>query len=371
LRRDAHNMTSDEREHEAAARVPKSGACVTVGHRLAVRHHSLTRPGDHATVAHAPVLTVVLPVRDARSFIGEALTSLQRNADPDFEFVVIDDGSIDGTGEVIDGFRDMLPALHVVTHEVARGLADARNAGLDVARGEYVTFLDGDDWVEPGYLGRLVSAIERLQCDFVRVDHVQVEGRKRLTHRAPEARRGVVLDPRSGIMPAFERTMVDYPYAWAGIYRRDLGELLYFPGNLHTAEDRPWIWRLHREAGSYAVVSLAGLFYRRLITTSLTQIGDARQLHFLDAFALVLAQVADDPEVQPKAVRQFLAVLAHQLRLASRIAPEQRRQLISRARSMLGELPQQTLIATLPTDTRAQVLRPLLPPGSRPRRASA
>ena len=154
-----------------------------------------------------------------------------------------------------------------------------------------MTFLDGDDWLAPGYLRQLVNAIDTLACDFVRVDHVQVKGRKRMVHRAPEARRGVVLDPRSGILPVSQSTMVDYPYAWAGIYRRALGPRLKFPAGLHTAEDRPWIWRLHREARSYAVVSLAGVFYRRQVANSLTQTGDRRQLHFLDAFALVLDQV--------------------------------------------------------------------------------
>ncbi|MFI6309582.1 hypothetical protein ACIBEK_05425, partial [Nocardia fusca] len=78
--------------------------------------------------------------------------------------------------------------------------------------------------------------------------------------------------------------MVDYPYAWAGIYRRSLRDLLSFPGSLHTAEDRPWIWRLHREATSFAAVGLPGVFYRRGVSTSLTQVGDERQLDFIRAF---------------------------------------------------------------------------------------
>jgi glycosyltransferase involved in cell wall biosynthesis len=332
------------------------------------------RSPDPATirdVTDGSVLSVVLPVRNAAPFIADALVSLQRNAEPGFEFVVVDDGSTDGTTEIIDGFRAELPGLRVVRHETAVGLADARNAGLAVAQGRYVTYLDGDDWLAPGYLAPLVAAIEELQCEFVRVDHVQVEGRKRVLHRAPEGRRGVVLDPRSGILPSTVRTMVDYPYAWAGIYRRDLGALLDFPGKLHTAEDRPWIWRLHLEARSYAVVSLAGLFYRRLVSTSLTQIGDTRQLQFLDAYELVFAQVAGDAEVQAKAVRQFLAVLAHHLTLSRRVTPSARRQLTRRARALLAELPPEALRANLPTDARFDVLRPLLPSAHRLGSASA
>ncbi|WP_344841312.1 glycosyltransferase [Nonomuraea dietziae] len=105
----------------------------------------------------------------------------------------------------------------------ARGPGRRAQHRLKLASGTYVTFMDGDDWLAPGYLSGLVAAIDGLGCDFVRTDHVQVEGRKRVVHRAPEARRGLVLNPRETILPADVRTMVDYPYAWAGIYRRHAG----------------------------------------------------------------------------------------------------------------------------------------------------
>ncbi|MCW2495515.1 glycosyltransferase family 2 protein [Jatrophihabitans sp.] len=309
-------------------------------------------------------LSVVLPVRNVAPYLPTMFASLERNLEPEFEFIVIDDGSDDATPKVIEEYSSRLP-LRVVRNASAIGLASARNAGLELATGEYVTFLDGDDWIAPGYLLRLTDAIDRLGCDFVRVDHVQVHGRDRVTHRVPEARRSVSLAPRSGIMPVDRHTLVDYPYAWAGAYRRDLGELLRFPAGLHTAEDRPWIWRLHREANSYAAVSLAGVFYRRLVANSLTQIGDERQLHFLDAFAMVLEQVTEEPDVQPKAIRQFLAVLAHQRRTSARFTRPVRRAMIAKARVILATLPPDALYEAMPTDSRSDLLRTLLPPAVR------
>ncbi|MGW4642477.1 glycosyltransferase family 2 protein [Sphaerisporangium sp. NPDC004334] len=306
-------------------------------------------------------LSVVVPVRDAAPFIGDTLASLRRNARPDFEFIVVDDGSVDATPQVIDDFRDDLPGLTVLRNSSPVGLADARNAGLSLASGRYLTFLDGDDWVGRGYLSLLVEAIEGLGCDFVRVDHVQVEGRKRIVHRAPEARRGVVLDPRDRILPAGARTMVDYPYAWAGVYRRSLGDLLAFPGHLHTAEDRPWIWRLHREARSFAVASIAGVFYRRLVSTSLTQVGDERQLHFFDAFDLVFKQIEGEPHLQPKAVRTFCALLAHHLELGDRFSPALRARFEDRARDVLAGLPADLIGQTGLDEERQALLGPLLP----------
>jgi glycosyltransferase involved in cell wall biosynthesis len=308
-------------------------------------------------------LSVVVPVRDGEPYISDALTSMVRNARPDFEFIVVDDGSVDATGAIVDDFRADLPGLTMVRNVTPVGLADARNLGVSLASGRYVTFLDGDDWFAPGYLPSLVAAIDGLGCDFVRVDHVQAEGRKRVVHRAPQARRGVVLDPRDGILPVDSKSMVDYPYAWAGIYRRDLGDLLAFPGHLHTAEDRPWIWRLHRLARSYAVVSLHGVFYRRQVPDSLTQVGDERQLHFFDAFDLVFKDLDEDPTLLPKAVRTVCALLAHHLELADRFGPDLRERFEERGADTLRRLPLDLVTGTVSQldPERAAVLRALAP----------
>jgi hypothetical protein len=171
----------------------------------------------------------------------------------------------------------------------------------------------------------------------------------------------VVLKPRDRILPAGAKTMVDYPYAWAGIYRRELGDLLAFPGHLHTAEDRPWIWRLHREARSFAVVSLAGIFYRRMVPSSLTQIGDERQLHFFDAFELVFKQIEDEHDLLPKAVRTFCALLAHHLELGDRFSPALRARFVARAQDVLAGLPAGLVTQAGLEPERAALLRPLLP----------
>ncbi|WP_237103705.1 glycosyltransferase family 2 protein [Nonomuraea sp. MG754425] len=303
----------------------------------------------------------MVPIRDGERFIADALTSLARNRRDDFEFIVVNDGSVDATGAIIDDFIGELPGLVVVRNPAPLGLADARNTGLSIATGRYVTYMDGDDWLAPGYLARLVEVIDGLGCDFVRVDHVQAEGRKRVVHRAPQARRGVVLDPREAILPAGVRTMVDYPYAWAGVYRRSLGDLLHFPGSLHTAEDRPWIWRLHREAATFAVASLAGVFYRRMVPGSLTQVGDERQLHFFDAFELVFKDL--EPEFLPKATRNFCALLAHHLEIGDRLTPELRARFGERGAQMVRALPPELVTDSVSRMSveRAAVLRALVP----------
>ncbi|MGW2847660.1 glycosyltransferase family 2 protein, partial [Streptomyces sp. NPDC001274] len=270
------------------------------------------------------------------------------NAREDFEFILVDDCSTDGTADVLRRAEDEIEGVVIRRHEHNGGLATARNTGLDAARGEYLAFLDGDDWTAPGYYAELLARTEELGCDFVRTDHVQVESRARTVHRVPHGRRDEVMDPREAILPAARTTSVDYPYAWAGLYHRRLLDrgLLHFTDGLRTAEDRPWIWRLHREADSFAVLGLLGIFYRRGVASSLTQIGDVRQLDFIRSFDQVIRETAEDRDAKsllPKAVRTYCAIIFHHVNSIERFEPDVARTLKSMSGAALRRMPQQVL----------------------------
>ena len=139
--------------------------------------------------------------------------------------------------------------------------------------------------------------------------------------------------------------MVDYPFAWAGILHRrmlDAG-LAAFDDGLHTAEDRPWIWHLHLEAASFAVVDAPALLYRRGVATSLTQVRDRRQLDFARAMARVVDIVAQDREAErflPKAVSTALALSSHHLVRARRMPRAVRAEMRTAIVGLLRRLPE-------------------------------
>ncbi len=282
--------------------------------------------GRRPNVSRVPKLSVVVPFYNVQTYAPDALKSLEVNAREDFEFLLVDDRSTDGTPDLLERAARELPGAVHLRHERNGGLATARNTGLDAARGEYVAFLDGD----------------------VRTDHVRCTGRSRSVQRVPFGPQSVVADPRTAILPADRATSVDYPYAWAGMYHRRLLDrgLLHFTDGLRTAEDRPWIWRLHREAQSFATVGLPGIFYRRGVSTSLTQIGDERQLDFIRAFDQVLADVIADRESElllPKAVRTYCAIIAHHFGSIERFEPPVARKLRSMSATALGRMPRDVL----------------------------
>ncbi|MGW3949966.1 glycosyltransferase family 2 protein [Streptomyces sp. NPDC004752] len=313
-----------------------------------------------------PKLSVVVPMHNVGAFANSTLRSLANNADPDFEFLLVDDCSTDSTPWIIDHWAEKLPGAKVIRHEKNMGIAQARNSGIDEAAGEFITFLDGDDWYGPGHLPELVSMIEELGCDFARTDHIQATGTKRVIRRPPAPERNAVMDPRDGIAPPHMETMVDYPFVWAGIYRRHLFDDggMRFVTELRTAEDRLWIWRLHLKAKSYASLGLNGVFYRRGVTTSLTQVKDDRQLDFIPAYDTLLRDVLADPETDrflPKAVRTYCAMIAFHIGKVNEYEPTAAKRLRREARAALLGMPQQTLEETLTTidSTRSRLLRRL------------
>ncbi|MFF9125248.1 glycosyltransferase family 2 protein [Streptomyces sp. NPDC014889] len=298
-------------------------------------------------------LSVIVPMYNVRDYCATALKSLALNARSDFEFIVVDDCSTDGTFEILQREIRKVPGGVLCQNPQNSGISFTRNTGLRMARGKYIAFLDGDDWFAPGYLRQLVAAIERLGCDFVRTDHVRVVGRKREIVRAPQAVRDTLLAPIQSIMPANASTMVDYPLVWAGVFNRELlahRGLLFFDEKLRTAEDRMWTWRLHLYTHSYAVVDLAGVFYRRDVSTSLTRIPDERQLDFIPCFERVAREVSAHPRgshIMPKVIRTFCAMTAIHLDRADTYEDDVRALLKSRVSAALDRLPQDLLEQTL------------------------
>lgn len=159
-------------------------------------------------------LSVIVPFFNVQPFVPDALRSLRANARHDFEFLLMDDGSTDRTPQLLEEGAGSLPGARIIRRDHT-GVAALRNAGIDEARGEYLTFMDGDDWLAPGYLPQLVRAMDELDVDFLRTDHVQCTGSSRNVIRAPHGRRNARIDPRAAILPADRPTLVDYPYSWA------------------------------------------------------------------------------------------------------------------------------------------------------------
>lgn len=282
----------------------------------------------------AALVSVVIPAKDQENYIYDSLQSLTRQGVPvsELEVIVVDDGSTDNTSQVAQEFSSVFGQFTIIRNETPNGVSAARNQGIEESTGSSLCFLDPDDWYGPNFLRNCVSAMERLDLDFVRTDHTRQTGNKRELWRAPEFRRGRALTPLDSVTEPERSTMLDYPYPCTGLFDSRLVErgILRFDEECATAEDRELMWRVHTTACRYAVISEPGFFYRRGLPGSLTAQFTDRQFGYLTAFAKVFAHVEARSghlgdslvgDLQAKAARQFLAITSFHIERIDKAPP--------------------------------------------------
>ena len=112
-----------------------------------------------------PKLSIIVPIYNVDNYLPRCLKSLLTQAYDDFELILVDDGSADSCGLILD-VSILNDSRILVIHQKNKGVSAARNAGLSIARGKYVGFVDPDDWIEPDMYKILVNAIEIENCDI-------------------------------------------------------------------------------------------------------------------------------------------------------------------------------------------------------------
>lgn len=106
-----------------------------------------------------PLVSVIITAYNVEKYIKQCIESLLAQTFSPIEFILVDDGSTDRTGEICDEYAQADSRIHVI-HRANGGPSAARNAGLAIARGKYIGYVDGDDWIEPEMYRKMYDACE-------------------------------------------------------------------------------------------------------------------------------------------------------------------------------------------------------------------
>lgn len=110
-------------------------------------------------------VSVIVPIYNVEKYIGKCVDSIRNQDYPNIEIILVDDGSPDKSPQIIDEMASNDDRIKVI-HEKNGGVSSARNRGIAAATGEYIMFVDGDDWVDDDYVSYFVDLIEKHGCDI-------------------------------------------------------------------------------------------------------------------------------------------------------------------------------------------------------------
>lgn len=110
-------------------------------------------------------ISIIVPVYNIEDYIGRCIESVLNQSFPYFELILVNDGSTDNSGNICDSYA-LQDDRVIVFHKKNGGVSSARNLGIRKARGQYVAFIDGDDWIKSDYLEQLYTSIVTNDCDI-------------------------------------------------------------------------------------------------------------------------------------------------------------------------------------------------------------
>lgn len=169
-----------------------------------------------------PRLSILMPVYNTAAYLEETVRSVLAQTFQEFELILVDDGSTDGSDQLCDALAAKDGRIRVI-HKRNGGVASARNAGLDAALGEYIGWVDSDDLVHPEMFDVMLALIEQHKADIVQCEHTR--NPQQMNKQLGEIE---ILSNIDSLKRIYRSDYTNACALWSKIYRKELFEGLHF-----------------------------------------------------------------------------------------------------------------------------------------------
>lgn len=235
-------------------------------------------------MVNADLISVIIPAYNVKPYIEECVDSVLNQKYGNFEIIIVDDGSTDGTGELCDELCKSDSRIRVI-HKKNEGPSAARNIGVQSAKGSYISFVDSDDKVSSDYLNVLYENAIRFNADVSQCGFVRFEKEDEImpnTENAPVKRdKEYLYDLLAEIGP--ECKSMGLIVVWNKLIRRETADKISFPeGRWH--EDEFYVNYLMENTETY-IETPAQLYYYRQRPDSIVGINNRDNRRHLDLIA--------------------------------------------------------------------------------------
>lgn len=217
------------------------------------------------------MISIIIPIHNTAKYLKTCLDSLLEQTWQDYEIILIDDGSTDNSNNICDDYAKRKKNIFVI-HQPCMGVSYTRNKGLKYAKGEYITFIDSDDWVSNDYLENLISPFINNKLDFIISGMIDVynDTSKNIEHILPDS--GILsFSDAKDYFQIMTTKLMTSPVG--KIYRKSIIDKynIRFNTSLDFAEDKEFNLIYMKYAKNGSSISYRGYYYRREVLNSLTK----------------------------------------------------------------------------------------------------
>lgn len=288
------------------------------------------------------MLSVIVPVYNVEAYLPRCVDSILAQTHSNLEVILVDDGAKDASGAICDAYAAKDPRVKVI-HKENGGLSSARNAGLEIASGEYIAFVDSDDWIEPDAYQHLLEVMERYDVRLVCGGRYDVDGGTG--------------EKTVGLCPAKEEPISGEELAgriflWDGcdssacdkLYHRSVLENFRYPEG-KVCEDVPVTYKIVLAAEKAAMSDKPFYnYYHRPGSISMAFSITEKTFHFSQHTEVIYPYIRENhPAIEPQARYLRVRSLAHILLLLEQAEGEVRQQYADRYHHARKELKKHTL----------------------------
>ena len=255
-------------------------------------------------------ISVIVPVYKVEKELARCVESLLRQDYADFEIILVDDGSPDRSGQIADSFAESYPDRIHVIHQENKGLSGARNTGIRAATGQYLSFVDSDDFVEPNMFSVLMEQLKEADADIAvcgRFDDYPDHSKNSFTMDVPTS-----LSAEETIRRILTWNQLDIA-AWDKLYKAQLWEGVSFPEGINN-EDMQRIPEIVRKASTIVHVGQPLYHYCHRENSITTTYNEKKIKDFFKAIQCVETFIRSNyPSIQDELVyylnHSYLALL--------------------------------------------------------------
>ncbi len=249
-------------------------------------------------------LSVIMPVYNVKKYVKNAVLSVLNQTYKNVELVLIDDGSTDGSSEICKKLAKSDSRIRLICKK-NQGVSTARNEGLLAATGDYITFVDSDDWVEIDAYEKMMDDLQKTNADICVMGYTSEGDEKFVSPLCKEDKR--VLSQGEAVIKLVEGRVYTWSL-WDKIYRKELLKEMYFHNDIHNGEDLLFNWQVFGKATAVSYFPLYGYHYVQRMS-SVTNTFSAKKVSVIKVFEFILEDCQNNLIIKKYIERKYIATL--------------------------------------------------------------